>query len=166
MPPRRRTVPASARRQRGVALYVALIMLILLALLGVVGMQVTAMQERMSLNYLRVNQTFQNAEMRVRQAESAIGNEIYGAKGKGSYLASDESCRTDFDSMTWGNNPSLEPPQVYTRQIDKCVALSSIKAGQNKYGDTSSVYHVSVADRDTLAATASTRVVIDTIYIP
>ncbi|MCM5640131.1 PilX N-terminal domain-containing pilus assembly protein, partial [Xanthomonas hortorum] len=37
--------------QSGAVLYVALIMLILLALLGIAGMQVTGLQERMAFNY-------------------------------------------------------------------------------------------------------------------
>ena len=40
-------------RQRGAVLYVALIMLLLLAMIGVVGLQVTGLQERMSSNYRR-----------------------------------------------------------------------------------------------------------------
>jgi type IV pilus assembly protein PilX len=49
-------------QQRGAVLYVALIMLILLALLGVVGMQVAGMQERMAANYRAANMAFQASE--------------------------------------------------------------------------------------------------------
>ena len=49
LPIQRRLSPPS--RQHGAVLYVALIMLILLALIGVVGMQVAGMQERMSSDY-------------------------------------------------------------------------------------------------------------------
>ena len=62
----RRFSPASSRSQRGAVLYVALIILILLTLIGIVGMQVATMQERMSSNYLAANQAFQRAEGGVR----------------------------------------------------------------------------------------------------
>ena len=51
-PARRRSLH-SPRSQRGAVLYVVLIMLVLMALLGIAGMQVTSMQERMAANYLR-----------------------------------------------------------------------------------------------------------------
>ncbi len=52
-------------------LYVALIMLLLLALIGIAGMQVAGMQEKMASNYRAVNRSFQNAEGVVRNAERA-----------------------------------------------------------------------------------------------
>ena len=58
-----RTRPfAAPRAQRGAVLYVALIMLILLALLGITAMQVTGLQERMTGSYRSTNMAFQNAE--------------------------------------------------------------------------------------------------------
>ncbi|HEY9255145.1 MAG TPA: PilX N-terminal domain-containing pilus assembly protein, partial [Stenotrophomonas sp.] len=67
-----------AGQQQGAVLYVALIMLVLLALIGVVGMQVASMQERMSANYLAANQAFQQAEAQVRgrEAEITAGSEF------------------------------------------------------------------------------------------
>ena len=57
------------QRQRGAVLYVALIFLILLALLGISGMQVASLQERMASNYRSTNQAFQRAEGLVRTVE-------------------------------------------------------------------------------------------------
>ena len=42
---------SSPNRQSGAVLYVALVMLVLLALIGIVAMQVAGLQERMSANY-------------------------------------------------------------------------------------------------------------------
>ena len=53
---------AARSRQEGAALYVALMILVLLALIGIVGMQVAGLQERMAANYLATNQAFQAAE--------------------------------------------------------------------------------------------------------
>ena len=41
---------AARSRQEGAALYVALMILVLLALIGIVGMQVAGLQERMAAN--------------------------------------------------------------------------------------------------------------------
>jgi type IV pilus assembly protein PilX len=60
------------RRQRGAVLYVALIFLILLSLLGIVGMQVAALQERMASNYRAANQAFQRSEGMARQVELMV----------------------------------------------------------------------------------------------
>ena len=50
---------AARSRQEGAALYVALMFLVLLALIGIVGMQVAGIQERMAANYMATNQAFQ-----------------------------------------------------------------------------------------------------------
>jgi len=60
------------RHQRGAVLYVALIFLILLALLGITGMQVASLQERMASNYRSTNQAFQRAEGLIRTVELQV----------------------------------------------------------------------------------------------
>ena len=62
--------------QQGVALYVALIMLLLLTLLGLAALQVTAMQERMTGNYRTFNLAFNRAEEALRQVEFDIQQTI------------------------------------------------------------------------------------------
>lgn len=66
----------SPSRQRGVALYVALIMLLLLTLLGLAALQVTSMQERMTGNYRTFNLAFNRAEDALRQIEFDIQQKI------------------------------------------------------------------------------------------
>ena len=61
-----------AARQRGAVLYVALIMLVLLALIGVVALQVAGMQERMAASYRAVNLAFQFTEERARATECGL----------------------------------------------------------------------------------------------
>ena len=69
---RRRPFVAPARQQ-GAVLYVALIMLVLLALLGVIGMQVAGMQERMAAGYRATSMAFQNADLPARRAPGRPG---------------------------------------------------------------------------------------------
>ncbi|MET0279741.1 MAG: PilX N-terminal domain-containing pilus assembly protein [Steroidobacteraceae bacterium] len=59
-------------RQRGVALIVALVLLLIVTLLAVGSMRGTALQERMSANMYDRSLTFQRSEAALRAAETAI----------------------------------------------------------------------------------------------
>jgi type IV pilus assembly protein PilX len=63
---------ARGRRQRGVALVVALILLVVMTLLGLVASRGTLLQERMSANSYDRSLAFQRSESALRAAESAI----------------------------------------------------------------------------------------------
>ncbi|WP_096377236.1 pilus assembly PilX family protein [Lysobacter enzymogenes] len=154
----------SRGRQRGAVLYVALTMLILLALLGLVGMKVSGLQERMSANYSSANAAFQGAERVARVREAQIQSSLFG--GSGVYEADQEMCAPPFDPMTWSDPTSnANSEDVYTRRIDKCFAGSSIKLGVNKSEETSNIYQVSAIGADRKTGATSTAV-IDTVFIP
>ncbi|MBD8635132.1 MULTISPECIES: PilX N-terminal domain-containing pilus assembly protein [unclassified Stenotrophomonas] len=149
------------RQQRGAVLYVALIMLILLALIGIAGMQVTGMQERMSANYLRTNQAFQNAEADARGMEQNIETKIAGGEV---FVATQEECSPSYDPLTWSNGVTATTSS-YTRRIDKCFAASSRRVGTRQSEETGNIYQVTaLASDDPTNAAASA--VIDTIFIP
>jgi len=59
-------------RQRGAALVVALIMLLVMTVLGITAMRVTRMEERMAGNSRDVNLAFQGAEAGLRDSEARI----------------------------------------------------------------------------------------------
>lgn len=69
--------PASRppRRQRGVALVVALVLLLIVTVLGLASMRSTALQERMSANMYDRSLAFQRSEAALRAAENAITND-------------------------------------------------------------------------------------------
>lgn len=119
-----RSFPAAG--QRGVALYIALIMLLLLAMIGIIGMQVAGMQERMSASYRGVNRAFQNSEGVVREAECAV-EAISNRTAPGTcdiITVTDIArvCDDGFDPAAWGEAQSLAAvPVVNVRQIDTCV---------------------------------------------
>lgn len=69
-------LPSMPRHQQGIALYVALIMLLLLTLLGLAALQVTSMQERMTGNFLTFNLAFNRAEDTLRREEFEIQQDI------------------------------------------------------------------------------------------
>ena len=58
-----------SKKQQGVALFMALVMLLILTLLGLSSIQSTSMQVRMSRNARDSNLAFQGAESAVREAE-------------------------------------------------------------------------------------------------
>lgn len=152
---------ATAGTQRGAVLYVALIMLILLAMIGLIGMQVTGMQERMAANYLRGNLAFQNAEASARNVEAAIDTALSGG---GIYAADQEVCDPIFDPLTWANGITAAQ-KSYTRRIDKCFASSSLVVGQKENEETGNIYEVTaLASDDNANAAASS--VINTVFIP
>lgn len=62
----------NARRQKGVALIVSLILLVLATLIGLAGVRTTNLQERMSANMYDRSLAFQRAESALRAAEAAI----------------------------------------------------------------------------------------------
>jgi len=68
--------PSSIRNnQRGVALIVALVLLVVATLIGLAGIRGTTLQERMSANMYDRSLAFQRAESALRAAEDAITEE-------------------------------------------------------------------------------------------
>lgn len=59
-------------RQRGVALIVALVLLLVVTVIGLASMRSTSLQERMSANMVDRSLAFQRAESALRAAEAAI----------------------------------------------------------------------------------------------
>lgn len=71
----RRRQPGSYKNaQRGVALVVALVLLLVATLIGLAGIRGTNLQERMSANMYDRSLAFQRAEAALRDAERAITN--------------------------------------------------------------------------------------------
>lgn len=90
--------------ERGMALIIALIFLLLLTLVGLSSMQNATLQERMSSSVQFRNQSFQVAEAALRLGETAVGKPDYPLVA----CASDAACAPpDTTSVTkagQGNN--------------------------------------------------------------
>lgn len=143
--------------QRGAVLYVALIMLILLALIGIVGMQVATLQERMSANYVAANVAFQNAESEVRSREVEITSNV---------PFDNENCAVPFNPKDWAEGlvAGTEVAVVRTRNIGKCIGMCSTAFGEP---DDLCPYFRTTGfsrDQDSVAASSSLAA-IDTIFI-
>lgn len=148
--------PGRARSQSGAVLYVGLIMLILLALLGIVGMQVSTLQERMSSNFLAANMAFQNAEAQVRGREADI------ASGTAYEY---EVCDTPFDAKAWADGiADTVVSDVRTRNIGICTGQCSAQVGADT--QLCSMYRTTAFSRDqATVGQSSSMAAIDTIYI-
>lgn len=64
-------------RQRGMALLVSLVFLLLLTLIGLSSMQSATLQEKMTSSVMLRNQSFQMAEAALRMGENAVQVETY-----------------------------------------------------------------------------------------
>lgn len=158
--------PTHARRQAGAVLYIALIMLVLLALIGTIGMQVSGMQERMSANYQAVNLAFEAAEGLVREVECTLE----GHTGCDMSLDVDMNCSIPFDAGEWAESQGLATsPATNIRRIDSCIGISSATTGSGPVRDIDAVYQITAyasdADDDAVPARPATSAsVIETIY--
>ena len=164
---------AARRRQGGAALYVALIMLILLALIGIVGMQVSGLQERMAASYYATNIAFQNAEGTARGTECAVEVLMYpdqqAALGCAMFNDTDVSrnCDDGWDVGQWLETQNMGSAPAYNvRKIDECiVGETSIAMGVGPSDEIApiSVYQISAYDVDS-AANRSSAAGIDTVF--
>lgn len=156
-----RTKPARSlggRRESGAVLYVALIMLILLALIGIAGMRVATMQERMSSNYLAANMAFQEAESRVREREAEITS-------GGTFDF--ENCDVPYDPVAWANNVGDDTVyQVRTRNISICAQKCTAAVGADLSESSCNLYRTTAFSRDRASVDESSSLsAVDTIFI-
>jgi type IV pilus assembly protein PilX len=148
----------SRRYQSGAALYIALIMLILMALIGIVAMQVASLQERMSANYQAGSMAFQNAESGARDQEITLKNAV----SAGSAVPTDLpplDCKTTFDAEGYtGAAP-------HVRRLDLCFSWGGLDYPADESEKTDQIFQITAfaKDRTTFASSES---VIDTVFIP
>ncbi|MGH8081331.1 MAG: pilus assembly PilX family protein [Lysobacter sp.] len=166
----RRSPLVAPSAQRGAVLYVALIMLVLLALIGITAMQVTGLQERMTSSYRSTNMAFQNAEGNARGRESDLQRQVQSG-GTEAIDLDQPLCTAGFDPSAWAEklkyaNP-LPAKQNYTRRIDECVSGGTgIGMGTAPLSEnTNLIFQVTAyaVDRGTNPGSDA---VIDTIFVP
>lgn len=156
------------RNQSGAVLYVALIMLILLALLGIAGMQVTGLQERMAFNYRSTNIAFQNAEQLARSTECGVENLINRTNVAGCTAVTDiKACDQIFDPTGWAMD--LKPANgagTNVRLLGPCISgNSSLGMGGAINEDPNPIYQVTAYNTDGADSDAADAAV-DTIFRP
>ncbi len=98
-------------RQSGVVLIVSLFMLLLLSLIGLSGMQSTALEEKMASNSRDQNLAFQSAEAALRGGENIINDSntlLSDFDGAGGLFGSAGDISNYKLSSTWSANNSAE----------------------------------------------------------
>ena len=154
-PPRRNP----ARRQRGVSLFVVLILLLVMTLLGLAVLRTTLLDERMSANLYDRSLSFQAAETALRDAEAAIqqahltgatigfdcaavnvtcpsvpANALTGTAG----CSGGQNCWTDAPSNIQILGASAGAPQYYIEYMgqytDKDILKQGNSANEAQYG--------------------------------
>jgi type IV pilus assembly protein PilX len=150
-------------------LYIALIMLILLALLGIVGMQVTGLQERMSFNYRSANVAFQNAEAEAREIECFVEATVNRTATTCPEVPIVPICDDSFDASSWAEtNAGAATPaeQLNVRAIGQCISgNTSLRMGEELDEDPNPVYQVTVFSTDAPLNSGAVAAV-DTIFRP
>lgn len=158
----------SRHRQRGAVLYVALMMLILLALIGVIGAQVSSMQERMSANYLASNTAFQRAEQEARSQEKCVEAAVNRVGTCATSI--DQYCDspTEPDPVSWAADRKMSDDKLArVRSIGKCIA-GGVGLGMGKKPESEEanpVFQITAYSADN-ATNPTSSASIDTIFRP
>lgn len=152
---------APARRtQRGAALFVALMILILLSLLALSASQVTALQERMAGAYRADALAFNNSEREVREMERSLLTNLLVCDANVAALPTSWSDGSEDETQQFMENLS-------GRGGRGLEVSGSVNAGAScePGGLCCSIIRVSAFAQDNDAAPTSTAVV-QTIYSP
>jgi len=107
------------KQNKGMALFISLVMLLILTVLGVSSIQSTTMQERMARNARDTNLAFQAAESAIKDAEVFMESlstltpfTVGGANGH--YDVSDSSANIS-ETIDWsGSGPFVDPNSITT----------------------------------------------------
>ncbi len=93
----------SSRSQRGMALFVSLIFLLLLTIVGLAGMQNATLQEKMAGNVKHKNESFQFAESGLRVGEAYIANPANEATLSACTACAGAACMPNRSNLTEGS---------------------------------------------------------------
>ena len=105
---------ASPRRQDGVALFIALVVLLIITVLGISGLQTTTLEERMASSARDRDIAFQAAEAALAQGEAFVqglgvtGIAQFDANANGLYRPQSGATAPDWwESVDWANDATL-----------------------------------------------------------
>ena len=96
----------AAYHQRGAALFISLMFLIILTLIGISAANVGIMQERMAGNVRETNEAFQGAEATLREVETAVRSSIEGTST--AQALEDLGVVKQWSELTAGSDPIIE----------------------------------------------------------
>lgn len=120
-----------SERQRGTALVMALVLLLVLTILGVSAMSTTALQEKMAANTKDRNTAFQAAESALLRAENwvfeQIGKPVFPNNAVGLYVPSTTATPV-WESVVWTGTTNLVVyPGTPTASASGGLAMVSVQ---------------------------------------
>lgn len=166
------------RKQRGVALFLALILLLVMTLLGLAVVQVTTLQERMASSYRAENRAQQHADANIADYEFLIAEAVNSGIVNPTTLpvTIKQDC-SGFDSQEFvaGVEAGVDQDDEVTtdvRRVDTCSVMpgfASKKMGQKQNENTNVAYQITTSGLDTETGEEDQSVsvaVAQTIFIP
>lgn len=154
---------AHAHRQRGSALFTAMMLLIILSLLALSAATVTGLQERMAGTYRAEHLAFEHTEARLRATEKRVVAEI-------------DPCHAanPDPSATWLDTPPDAPAENYRNMSRGEQSRAFGWRGSNKAGQPAVVgdiqcayFEISAVDFDnTEPDSATSHAVVTSIFVP
>lgn len=147
------------QQQSGAVLYVALILLILMALIGIIALQVASLQERMSANYMATNMAFQQAESQARSRENTLKAQVEAGQTPDTNL-SPTDCTSTPDLAGWSQTTAQ-----HVRRLDLCFSWGALDVPADEAERTDQIYQVTAYSRDR-ALLPTSEATVDTVFIP
>lgn len=164
-----RTYRSYKKKQDGAVLYVALVFLVIMSLLGVAGMQVATLQERMASNYRAANIAFQRAEGLATQVEAQITT---AGRFTPDTTKRQEQRRCNDPAavrgIAWAKDRSLDDSPdtaVVVARMDECTPGGPIGMGGGPVNERPSIWQVSTFATDTSSGPSSDAAV-ETVLMP
>ena len=131
--------PVSVARQRGAALFISLMVLLMMTLLALAAANMSIMQERMAGNLRESNDAFQAAEATLREIETRLVAIAQGGSGGidipprwGAMSLDDNDCTlsspngwTDWDNAPWRTAPTTGGRYIVI-DLDKYVGSDGL----------------------------------------
>lgn len=147
------------QQQSGAVLYVALMILILMALIGIIALQVAGLQERMSANYTATNMAFQAAESRARSRENLIKQAVLAGEIPPTDLSPND-CDSTFSPADWSDADAQ-----HVRRLDLCFSWGALDVPADEAERTDQIYQITAYSRDRPLLPTS-EATVDTVFIP
>lgn len=109
---------SAPRAQRGAALIVSLLILLLMTIIGITSMQTTTLEERMAGNMRDLNLAFQSAEAALIEGESYLHNTLLIVTDGTAGLHDRSAAPNVFDPDTWTNDAKSRVATVATVSLN------------------------------------------------
>lgn len=170
-----------SRYQRGSALIISLVFLLLLTMLGVGAMQSSVLQERMAGNSRDLNIAFQAAEAAARAGEQILNQavlptfdnstagyrQVVDTKGKGDYWTGtyqwNDNADTDSGSRKYEGSLQDTSAELPRFVIEELPPPPAAPGGSVKLGELEDSGYYRITARG-VGATRDTVVIVQTIY--